>query len=379
LFSKFFASALLSNASEFYFCNILFLTLIFEITQEVPLSYLRAQEKSVFFVSISFLQLIVRISLNVFMVVKLQWGVAGVLAGNLYSAAFIWLILNLYLLYKVGLKFSSKTFQILFKYSFPLLGGSIMGILILNADRFFLKSLSGLSTLGIYAIGYKMAMIVQMFIIQPFTTAYGPFRFSIIQEENAKKIYSFIFTYFILIVSFFGLGISVFARDIIARISTSDFIEAYRIVPILTLAVVFQGMDYIAQTGIFVQKKTFYISLIMLRAVILNLILNFILIRFFDMSGAAWALLCTWVFIFFNTLYYAQRVYAINIDYKRIMKIVLCVLMIYSSSVFIFHNSIFAKLAIYLLYPVMLLCLGFFRDEEKKRMVAIVNSMWRRK
>jgi len=204
LFSKFFASALLSNASEFYFCNILFLTLIFEITQEVPLSYLRAQEKSVFFVSISFLQLIVRISLNVFMVVKLQWGVAGVLAGNLYSAAFIWLILNLYLLYKVGLKFSSKTFQILFKYSFPLLGGSIMGILILNADRFFLKSLSGLSTLGIYAIGYKMAMIVQMFIIQPFTTAYGPFRFSIIQEENAKKIYSFIFTYFILIVSLFG-------------------------------------------------------------------------------------------------------------------------------------------------------------------------------
>ncbi len=378
-FSPLLAGALLNNSTMFFLFNIFFVTLIFEISQEVSLAFLRAREQSAFFVGISLVQLISRVALNVYMVTKLRWGIKGILLGNLVSAIVVWFILALYILSYSNIRFNFSKLKALFKYSLPLVGASMMSMVILNSDRFFLKAFTNLSTVGIYAIGYKLAMILTLFVVQPFTTAYGPFRFSIMDDKQASKVYSLVFTYFLLIASFFGLGIAMFSRNILSVISTTDFFIANKIVPIIVLAMIFKGAEYIAQTGIFLKKKTKYISFIMVKGLIVNLALNWLLISRYGMYGGAWALLITLAFIFVNTLLTSQRLYYIRIEFLRIIKISGTALILYAVSELISKINgtagMLLRLVLLLSFPLVLAFLGFYEKKEKEKIATFLKKI----
>src|SRR6516164_7098013 len=93
--------------------------------------------------------------------------------------------------------------------------------------------------------------------------------------------------------------------------TAADFHSAYRVVPLIALAYVFQGLTYHFQTGILIEKKTFYMGIMGGMAALTNVALNFLLIPRYKGMGAAWATTVSFIVLALLAYSFSQRTYPV--------------------------------------------------------------------
>lgn len=367
-YSQFFSSILFKSTAYSGFFRLVFVIIFLELTKEITLAFLRAKERSLLFISISSFQLLIQVSLNIYMLTHLKNGVYGILLGNLTSIFIAWVILSSITLRYCGINFHFPKLKAMMRYSYPFVLATFGAIVINSADRFFLKAYSTLSVIGLYALGFRFGMVIRTLLIEPFNNSFGPFRFSIMKNNDAKEFYSRTLTYFLFIVMFLSLIISIFSRDILVVMSASSFWDAYKVVPIIILSIILGGIANIFQTGIFLMKRTKYIFYITTVAGILTLILNWLLIPKFNMYGAAMAYFLCSLFACLATYYISQKLYPIRYEFNRIFKILWSALSIYICSLLIVGDNIvliiFLKFILIMCFPFILKILKFYEKEE---------------
>jgi O-antigen/teichoic acid export membrane protein len=241
----------------------IFLTVFFQLLNEIGFAYLRVSEKAVFYIIVAIIQLVCQILFNSYLVVVLNMGIRGILIGNLLSIFVTWCILISATLKYCGIEFSLDKFKALFRYIYPVMLSSLMVTVVNNSDRVMLNSYTTLEIVGIYALGTKFGLIVRDLIFFPFSINFGQSRFAIMKQSNARKIYALVMTYFVCVIVYFSLGVSLFSKEILVVMSSSEYREAYTIVPFILIAIILNGMNYIFQTGILIEKKTKYIFILM--------------------------------------------------------------------------------------------------------------------
>ncbi len=104
-----------------------------------------------------------------------------------------------------------------------------------SSDRYFLEHSAGSDQVGIYSLGYKIAMIVQI-IVSAVQAAWSAQMFAIAKESNAPRRYARILTYYAATIGFLGLGVSVVARDVIFIMADPAYHEGYIVVPLIDLS-----------------------------------------------------------------------------------------------------------------------------------------------
>lgn len=379
-FSKQFSLVLFKTTQYRDFFRVVLVTLLFTLSNEVALAFIRAKEYSHFFIFSSFAQLLLQVALNIYMMVVLKMGVYGILLGNLITVFIVWIIMTIATIRYSGIHIDISKLKSMFKYSYPFILATMAGIVINTADRFFLNEFSTLSIVGLYALALRFGMIIKIVLIDPFSTNFGAFRFSIMNEVNAKEIYSKIATYFLFVAVFLSLALSVFAKDILKIISSSQFQNAYKIVPIITAAIVLGGMNYVFQTGIYINKKTKYIFFVTTLSAILTIILNRYLIPRFNMYGAALATVFCSIFTCAYTYYFSQKLYRIRYEFIRYYKMVLVAITIYALTFFLNSGNaaadIIFKLSLVLSFPLMLWLIRFYKKEELSNLAELKNSIF---
>ena len=118
-----------------------------------------------------------------------------------------------------------KVYELL-KYTLPLVLVGFGGVVIANTDRFMLKSFVSLSAVGIYALALRFKSVLTFLIINPFTRGYGPFRFSIMKQSNAKEIYSRVTTHFCLLLCWMWLILATLSEEVIAMMAKETYHDA---------------------------------------------------------------------------------------------------------------------------------------------------------
>jgi hypothetical protein len=73
--------------------QLVFASMVLDLSSQIGFAYLRAREYSVFFVSLSLGKLIIQVVANVVLVAHFNAGVEGVLIGNLLAVAAGWIVL----------------------------------------------------------------------------------------------------------------------------------------------------------------------------------------------------------------------------------------------------------------------------------------------
>lgn len=285
IYSGSFSNLLFKSVEYAFLFKLVFMIIFLELSKEIALAYLRAKERSFLFISVSIFQLLAQIGLNVYTVVYLKKGIYGILLGNLISIFITWVILVSITTGYCGINFHLPKLKAMLKYSYPFMLATVGAMVINSSDRFFLKAYSTLGIIGLYGLGFRFGMVIKTLLIEPFNTSFGPFRFSIMKNYDAKEIYSRSLSYFLFIIVFLSLGISIFSKDVLVIMSAPSFWGAYKVVPLITLSIILGGIIYIFQTGIFLIKKTKYIFYITSLTAILILILNWLFIPKFHMFG----------------------------------------------------------------------------------------------
>jgi O-antigen/teichoic acid export membrane protein len=318
------------------FVRIVSITLFFSNLTEVPLAYWRAQARTTLFVAVSFARTLVSLLLNVVALVILKWGVEGVLLANLSVNVIAGLALLAVVAAQVPRRIVSSKLKEMLRYGLPIVPSYLVSFLLVFSDRFFLRHFASLGEVGVYSLGYKLAGILAVLVSGPFSMAWSWQQFELAPKENGSHFYAKIQTYRLFVSVFIGLGISVFARDVLKIMTTQPYWSAYRVVPLITLSYILADVRSVVLTGILVKKATHYLPLVGIGTAVANALLNYFLISRYLAMGAAIATVLSYAVHLILTYSVAQRVQAVPYEYSRNALILGTATVIYLASTF--HN-----------------------------------------
>ena len=372
------ARLVLDSAEYADLFEIALLTLALGIVLPIVYAYMRVRQKSFQYMITKVMMTAAGLGMNIYFVVLAKMGVYGILMSNLLAHLIFTVVLNIFTLKQTGFRVDYKLLKEMLKFGLPLIPSNISAYIVQASDRYFVKQYGNISMTGLYAMGYKFGTLVNQFVTSPFIQIWSPRRFEYFGKEGYELIYARIFTYFCILSLFAGLLISLLSKEIIRFMATEPFWAAYKVVPIVTLAYIIFSFHYHFNVGIMMKKATKYIAYVNVTNGILNLVLNFILIKKYTIWGAAVATLLCFIFKSSMTYYYSNRLYKIRMEWRRIVMLFATAFALFFAAFFIETGSIWINLlckgAIGLSFPLVLYFARFFTDEEIKRIKHIIKT-----
>ena len=235
----------------------------------IPFAYLRFQNRPIRFAILKLAMILVNIGANLFFLIvcpkihathpewiswfyNADYGVGYVFIANLISTLFVTCMLLPQIL-KAKLKVDMPLLKSILKYAFPLLILGVAGIMNQSLDKIIFPYLMpdravADAQLGIYGACFKIAMVMMMFT-QAFRYAYEPFIFAQNKGGDKKNEYADAMKFFIIFSLLIFLGM-VFYIDILKHLIRSDYWEGLRVVPIILVSYLFQGIFSTCHYGI---------------------------------------------------------------------------------------------------------------------------------
>jgi len=360
---------------------IAFATVALDTAIVVPMARLRIEERAIHYSIVTFASFGCRLLLNILFVVLLRRGAAGLIEANalqslLFIFIYIWLIKD-----QLAPRFSRSEFLGLIGFGLPIVPALISSRILSISDRYILKYYGDLTAVGLYSLGYRIASVVSL-AVAAFQTAWPAVLFSAGRSPDAKRFYARVMTYFLIFGSYLALGVSVLAEDILRVLSSAAFHPAYKVVPLLSLAYVFYGAYFVTTTGIQLEKKTHYFAYAAGAAAALQVGLNFLLIPHLGMMAAALNSAISRLAMPLIIVWISRRFYRVRYEHKRICVIAIVAAGSYLLSRLIQVESAFASLilrgVVALSFPLLLGLLGFYTDDEKRRIRYLIRRGWNR-
>lgn len=376
--SSILSSLLLGSPEYTYYFRVSFVALVLGGLVDIGIMYLRVIKKPVIFVSVTVTRLILLIFFNIIFIVHFKLGILGILYSSLIVKAGFAVLLSGAILFKSNIRFSLKLSVDMLKYSLPIIPSSLASTLVKQSDKYFVLHFITLADMGIYSLALKLGNSVHNLITMPFNTVYIPRRFEIMNDKNASKTYAQVFTYYIFLMVFIGFIISVYIPEILRFMVSPKFYGAAKYIPLVVFSMIVFGSQYHFDFGILFSKKTKYLAYINFISALLNLLLNFILIKNFGLWGAIWSSVITLSIQSFLLYYVSNKIYKIDYEFMRILKYLSVVFILYLISTRINFDSLLlnniGKTMIVALFPFILKWLKVVSNEEISQIKRFYNN-----
>ena len=309
----------LNGTSYQHLLSLFSLTLLFGPMIEIPMTFIRAQQRPWLFVSMSTLKLGLQLSLNIYLVVFRQMGVTGVIFSSVIASGAMAILLGGYSLHQTGIRFSRSTAKDLAVFSYPLVLTAIISFYVTFGDRYFLKLYGSLTDVGLYALGYRFGFLLSFIGTGPFFAIWDSERYHVLKRPDARETFQQVFIFFSTFSILIAVLISVFSKNVVMVMADPDFWPAVRIVPIVIMGYFFQGWAGFCNLGIMIEKKTLLITHSVVITAVVITVLYFLLIPRFGAMGAAWATLIGYAVRFLYIHWNAAKLYNMELPWKRVL------------------------------------------------------------
>jgi O-antigen/teichoic acid export membrane protein len=347
--------------------------LFFDTLATMPYLLLRLEERSKRFVGYRFINILINLGLNIYLVAHLGMGVSGVLLSNLIASGFSLLILLPVLWRKMTLRFFPGVAGELLKFGLPFIASGLASMTMELIDRYMLRGMKGLEVVGIYNAGYKLGLFM-LLVVMAFKFAWQPFFLKLGRDEQrARKSFAAVLTYFVLAGGFLLLTVSFFVDQLVRfemaglTVFGPEFWSGTRIVPVILLAYVMMGIYLIFLPGIYLKKRTRYVPLFTGLGAAVNVAGNLILIPRWGIMGAAWATFGGYLAMAVTLYIVVQRIFPVSYQYGRLAKLIFVSVLIYLLRQWFGEPTLLRLLLLLICYPLGLFATNFFTAGEKDR------------
>ncbi len=343
-------------------------TVLIEAFTIMPLAFMQARLQSVRYVCTALTICVCRIGLAVIAVAVLGWGIWGVLASSAVTSSVIGGVLTLRECLKGSFRFNFRRFMEIARFAAPFVPGGLCFFVLHSGDRFFLVRSVGTEELGLYALGYKLAVAVGMFSSSPFHMVWSARMYDTFEEPNAPTTVGRIYARILAAFLFVGLGLCILQHELITILGSREYAGATAFIGPLVLACFFAKAADLMDSAFYVKRRTGLKPWIALASMLVMLTLYALLIPQFGALGAAYATLGGFVFHAATTYVVSQRVFVVRHEFFRIAgMLALAVALVYAARWFgTGLTTIPAKLALCAAWPVLLWTLGVVTDDEKR-------------
>ncbi len=289
-----------------------------EITGQAAGILLIIRQRSTVFSSIGLLRLLVGIGLNIWLIVVLRMGLTGYFLASLGMHLVGSTAFHIIGLRRCGLRYDARIARKLIAFQLPLVPGNILSFLARQAERVLLRFLVTLESVGVLEMAYKFPGLISLFITQPFMQSWNTKRTEIAERPGAPEQIGRMFTYYLFLMLFAGLILSVDMDPLIKLMTPPEFWAAIGIAHVVILTEILVGCHRHLMFGVYYAKDTRLLNRIRSTVAVGKLAISFALIYFYGLAGAAYSsavsalVLATW------TGRASRRYYRMVLEWRRI-------------------------------------------------------------
>lgn len=313
VFNIVFEDYLLSYDIPPYLIFLAFLYTLFTQISEILLALWRVSYKVAHFGIFRVSKTALDLGLSIFLIVSLGYGWQGRIYPQVV-VAFIFAAIALYLLFRLGyldgLKADKTYKKEALSYSVPLIFHTFGGYVINFSDRFFILLMLGMSDVGIYSVAYQIGMVISL-VQNSFNQAWVPFFFQKLNENtpaSKRKIVQITYIYiaFLIVMT---LLIYLLIPVIYKYFINESYSDGASLIIWVLLGFLFNGIYKMLVNFLFYDKRTRLVAVLSISSASLNIVLNYFLIKFNGITGAAQATMLTFLFFMLVILYVTLKSY----------------------------------------------------------------------
>ncbi len=255
--------------------------------------FLRVTDKTIFINVINLIGRVITIGLSLvslLYVFKAFYGyfIGVVIADVILSAVlFYWFFKH----YRFNPTKVSKELNINFmKFGVPLLLSELCFLLMSYADRYLIVGYLGEEALGLYSVGYNVAMYIGNIIMFSISYAIVPIYVEIYGREGREKTEAFLkksLQYIFVAIIPMWFGYAAISKELFIVLASQKYAMAAKFSPLILFAYFCLCVNTIFNAGLYLKKRTIVSFGINLSSIILNIGLNLILLRRFGINAAA--------------------------------------------------------------------------------------------
>jgi O-antigen/teichoic acid export membrane protein len=332
----------------------------------IPLALMQARAESSGYSVVVVGQFLVRVGLCILLVRYLHWGVTGTLTATAATGALFGLALSVRELSRGAAWPSFRQQRALLAFSLPMLPGGLCFFVLHHGDRFFLLHYCSTSEVGLYGLGYKLAMVVSAFSVAPLYMVWSARMYAVAEQTGAGDVFGRVFTRILAAYLYAGLGLCLYAEEVVVFLGGANYRAAAWIIAPVVFACFFQSASSLMDAGFYVRRRTGVKLALTFATTAVMLILYRALIPSWGGHGAALATLGGFAFLAGVTYLVTQRMFPVRYEWARLAKLVALATGLWLLGRHLPGGPVGfgARGTLWLAAPVLAWCLGLMHREE---------------
>jgi O-antigen/teichoic acid export membrane protein len=337
---------------------------------EYALTLLRLDERAKAYFGITIVNVLITIPFTVFLIVVEGERASGILLGTYATGAAV----TVWMLWRerrrLALVPDTPLLRRMFRFGLPTMPAELSLYSLNFIDRIIIARTVGLAEVGLYALAVKFAQAMQV-LVRGLQLAWPPLAYSIQDDDEARRVYSSIFTWFAAVLAFAASGLW------LELLAAPDFFGSYQAVGLLATGIGLYGL-YLAMVVILGRTgRTEYSFPATIAAVVTNVILNLILVPSHGIVGAGLALVGSYVVVLVLMYAFTQRLFPVPYEWRRLALVLLSAAGVVAAGELLLPTSgaigLLSRGVLWLAYPGILYLFGFLHEEERTGLAELLR------
>lgn len=343
---------------------------------EYVLALLRLDERPRLYFGLTVANVIVTIPVTVYLVAGPQLGASAILIGN-FGVGAAFLLWRLWMeRRRLRLTVDRGLLRRMLRFGLPTMPAELTLYSLSFIDRILIVRLAGLAEAGLYALAIKFANGMQV-LSRGFQLAFPPLAYSIADDEDARRAYSLIFTWFAVACAFGVAGLWLLSRTLVDVLAAADFADAHRAVGPLATGVALYALYLVLVVILGRTGRTEFNFPATAAGTAINIALNIALIPPLGIVGAALALIASYVVVLALMLAFTQRLFPVPYEWGRLALLLAVTAATIGAGEALLPTegavAAASRAALWLTMPVWLWAAGFLTGAERRALAALLR------
>lgn len=277
-----------------FWCTVLLMPML--AASNIVQMVVRASERSDIVMATRIIGRVLELALVLGAVILVQQSALAVYGGKVIATALLlawllhWLRRNVH--FALG-AIDFRAFRNGLIYGLPLMANELAFGVLANLDRVLLKEITGdFAVVGIYAIGYSLAMLVNVFIDSTLSEAFTPVVNRAYEAGGSRAVRALkqrvLLPMTYAVVAIVAM-LAVAGQELLVALCGTDKAASGKVFVVVGITVSMYALFAIANYGLLLKQRTMQVLLNTVAAAALNVAMNFLLIPRMGYMGAAWA------------------------------------------------------------------------------------------
>lgn len=364
--------SLLLFDGEIAIVKLLSVIIFTESINAVLLHFFRSIQETKKYTFFLLVQTLIQIFLTSILVL-LGKGIYGATFAVLIKGILMFIIMFAFIIKKIGFKLPK--FKFLRKhiaFGLPTMPSELSNGIVSSSDKVIISYLLGPMSVGYYAPAYTLGNNIMFGLIAPISSILPPFLAKLYDGKNIENVKSIIentLRYFLFIGIPATFGLFFLSKPILELFTTNKIAsEGYLVLSITAISTLFFGMSTIINQIFILKKRTKIIGKIWLVLAISKIILNFLVVPYIGIIGAAFVTFIIFAFGLVFSMHNCLKLVRLNLDYIFISKsiiasIIMGIPLLNVHSIGMTEISMLVIISIFF-YMSIMFCLRAFKKEE---------------